>query len=57
MVATDYPPPRGYALHRRLGAIAQETRAMAAQRGGGLSGDEQRARNQELDPLHRVIAG
>ncbi len=52
-----YPPPRGNELHRRLGAIAQETRDMAAQHGGGLSGDEQRALNQELDQLHRMIAG
>lgn len=52
-----YPPPRGYDLHRRLDAIAQETRDMAAQHGGGLSADEQRALNQELDQLHHMIAG
>ncbi|AJF00741.2 hypothetical protein B7H01_03470 [Pandoraea apista] len=52
-----YPPPRGYELHRRLDAIAQETRDMAAQHGGGLSGEEQRALNQELDQLHHMIAG
>lgn len=52
-----YPPPRGYELHRRLDAISQETRDMAAQHGSGLSGDEQRVLNQELDQLHRLIAG
>lgn len=52
-----YPPPRGYELHRRLDAIAQEMRDMAAQHGGGLSADEQRALNQELDQLQRMIAG
>lgn len=52
-----YPPPRGYELHRRLDAIAQEARDMAAQHGGGLSADEQRALNQELDQLHHMIAG
>ncbi|MFJ2994502.1 hypothetical protein [Pandoraea sp. NPDC087047] len=52
-----YPPPRGYDLHRRLDAIAQEAHDMAAQHGGGLSADEQRALNQELDQLHHMIAG
>lgn len=51
-----YPPPHGYDLHRRLGAIAQEARDMAAQHGGGLSGEEHRALNQELDQMHQMIA-
>lgn len=50
-----YPPPHGYDLHRRLNAIAQESHDMEAQHGGGLSPDEQRALNQELDQMHQMI--
>jgi hypothetical protein len=44
-----YPPPVGGELHRRLENIRQQERDMAAQNGGGLSGDEQRTLNEELD--------
>ncbi|AOK30793.1 hypothetical protein WS67_12985 [Burkholderia singularis] len=50
-----YPPPTGAALHRRLDVIRQESSDMAAQHGGGLSGDEQRVLNQELDTAARAI--
>jgi hypothetical protein len=44
-----YPPREGDALHHRLDMIRQQANQMAAQRGGGLSGDEQRTLNDELD--------
>ncbi|MFC0402558.1 hypothetical protein [Paraburkholderia rhizosphaerae] len=44
-----YPPPEGGALHRRLDVIRHQAREMAEHRGGGLSGDEQRTLNEELD--------
>ncbi|ACD18266.1 hypothetical protein [Paraburkholderia phytofirmans] len=50
-----YPPPQGGALHHRLDVIRQEARDMAAQHGGGLSGDEQRVLNQELDNAAHAI--
>lgn len=50
-----YPPPQGGALHRRLDVIRQESNDMSAQHGGGLSGDEQRVLNQELDTAARAI--
>ncbi|SDH72219.1 hypothetical protein SAMN04487926_107160 [Paraburkholderia steynii] len=50
-----YPPPEGGALHRRLGTIRQEAHDMAAQHAGGLSGDEQRALNEELDTASAAI--
>ncbi|CAN0617704.1 conserved exported protein of unknown function [Burkholderia multivorans] len=50
-----YPPPQGAALHRRLDVIRQESTDMAAQHGGGLSGDEQHVLNQELDTAARAI--
>jgi hypothetical protein len=50
-----YPPPQGDALHRRLEVIRQETRDMAAQHGGGLSEEEQRVLNHELDSTARAI--
>lgn len=50
-----YPPPQGAALHRRLDVIRQESTDMASQHGGGLSGDEQRVLNQELDTAARAI--
>ena len=52
-----YPPPQGSALHHRLDVIRQEARDMAYQHGGGLSGDEQRTLNQELDGAARAIGG
>nr|WP_257829340.1 hypothetical protein [Burkholderia glumae] len=51
----DYPPPQGQALHRRLEVIRQEATDMGAQHGGGLTGDEQRVLNQELDTAARAI--
>ncbi|RQR60882.1 hypothetical protein DIE07_11060 [Burkholderia sp. Bp9002] len=50
-----YPPPQGAALHRRLDVIRQESTDMATQHGGGLSADEQRVLNQELDTAARAI--
>jgi hypothetical protein len=50
-----YPPPEGAALHRRLDTIRQESHDMAAQHNGGLSGDEQRVLNQELDTAAAAI--
>ncbi|MFM0740403.1 hypothetical protein PQQ51_24450 [Paraburkholderia xenovorans] len=50
-----YPPPQGGALHHRLDVIRQEAHDMAAQHGGGLSGDEQRVLNQELDNAAHAI--
>lgn len=50
-----YPPPQGGALHRRLDTVRQEAHDMAAQHGGGLSGDEQRVLNQELDTAAAAI--
>jgi hypothetical protein len=50
-----YPPPQGGALHHRLEVIRQEARDMAAQHGGGLSGEEQRVLNQELDNAAHAI--
>jgi hypothetical protein len=50
-----YPPPQGAALHHRLEVIRQEARDMAAQHGGGLSSDEQRVLNQELDNAAHAI--
>lgn len=50
-----YPPPQGGALHHRLDVIRQEAHDMAAQHGGGLSGDEQRVMNQELDGAAHAI--
>ena len=50
-----YPPPQGAALHHRLDVIRQEAHDMAAQHGGGISGDEQRVLNQELDNAAHAI--
>ena len=50
-----YPPPEGGAFHHRLDVIRQEAHDMAAQHGGGLSGDEQRVLNQELDSTAHAI--
>ena len=50
-----YPPPQGGALHHRLDVIRQEAHDMAAQHGNGLSGDEQRVLNQELDNAAHAI--
>ncbi|MPW18628.1 hypothetical protein GCT13_17320 [Paraburkholderia sp. CNPSo 3157] len=50
-----YPPPEGGALRRRLDTIRQEAHDMAAQHGGGLTGDEQRVLNQELDTAAAAI--
>lgn len=51
----DYPPPQGGALHHRLEAIRGEAHSMASQHGGGLSADEQRVLNQELDTAAHAI--
>jgi hypothetical protein len=50
-----YPPPQGDALHHRLEVIRQEAHDMAAQHGGGLTADEQRVLNQELDNAAHAI--
>lgn len=50
-----YPPPQGNALHRRLDVLRSEARDMASQHGGGLSGEEQRVLNHELDGAARAI--
>ncbi|QYD69160.1 hypothetical protein KZJ38_01850 [Paraburkholderia edwinii] len=44
-----YPPPVGGELHRRLDAIRHQAHEMAVHRDGGISGDEQRTLNDELD--------
>ncbi|WP_321907149.1 MULTISPECIES: hypothetical protein [unclassified Paraburkholderia] len=50
-----YPPPQGNALHHRLETIRGEAHDMAAQHGGGISPDEQRVLNEELDTAARAI--
>lgn len=50
-----YPPPTGVSLHHRLDVIHQEMHDMAGQHDGGISADEQRVLNQELDSAARVI--
>ncbi|HDR9153267.1 TPA: hypothetical protein QDA88_005688 [Burkholderia vietnamiensis] len=50
-----YPPPYGAQLHHRLDVIRQEASDMSTQHSGGLSGDEQRVLNQELDTAARAI--
>jgi hypothetical protein len=45
----------GGSLHHRLDVIHQEMHDMAAQHEGGLSVDEQRVLNQELDSAGRAI--
>jgi hypothetical protein len=50
-----YPPAQGGALQHRLDVIRQEAHDMAAQHGGGLSSDEQRVLNQELDSAAHAI--
>ena len=48
-------PYRGDGLRDRLRRIRQETNDMASQHNGGLSGDEQRALNDELGAVARDI--
>ena len=50
-----YPPPQGGALHHRLDEIRNEAHDMAVQHGGGISPDEQRVLNQELDTAAHAI--
>lgn len=50
-----YPPPQGEALHHRLDVIRGEARDMAAKHGGGLTPDEQRVLNEELDTAAHAI--
>ena len=50
-----YPPPRGGWLHQRVNAIRQEAYDMASLHAGGLTPDEQRALDQELDQTSREI--
>jgi len=50
-----YPPPQGGDLHHRLDVIRREAHDMAANHGGGLSADEQRVLNEELDGAARAI--
>ena len=47
--------PQGDSLHHRLDVIREEAHDMAAQHGGGVSADEQRVLNQELDGASRII--
>jgi hypothetical protein len=46
-----YPPPAGGGLHRRLDQVQREASGLASQHGGGLSGDEQRVLNEELNAI------
>ncbi len=50
-----YPPPVGNDLHHRVDVIWQEARDMASQHGGGISGEEHRTLNEELDGAARAI--
>jgi hypothetical protein len=50
-----YGPAQGGELHHRLDVIRREAHEMAAQHGGGLSADEQRVLNQELDSAAHAI--
>ncbi|MFC5429167.1 hypothetical protein ACFPTO_10210 [Paraburkholderia denitrificans] len=50
-----YAQPQGAAVHRRLDEIRREAHDMAAQHGGGLSPDEERVLNEELDTAARAI--
>jgi hypothetical protein len=50
-----YPPPQGNALHHRLDEIRGEAHNMASQHGGGISPEEQRVLNQELDQAAHAI--
>ena len=50
-----YPPPQGAALHHRLDVIRHEAHDMASQHGGGLSSEEQRVLNQELDNAAHAV--
>ncbi|RQH06080.1 hypothetical protein [Paraburkholderia dinghuensis] len=50
-----YPLPQGNALHHRLDEIRNEAHDMAGQHGGGISPDEQRVLNEELDTAARAI--
>lgn len=50
-----YPAPTGSSLHHRLDVIRQEMHDMAGQHDSGISADEQRVLNQELDSAARVI--
>ncbi|WP_233865352.1 hypothetical protein [Paraburkholderia adhaesiva] len=50
-----YPLPQGNALHHRLDEIRNEAHDMARQHGGGISPDEQRVLNEELDTAARAI--
>ncbi|MEC5407416.1 hypothetical protein VOM14_17865 [Paraburkholderia sp. MPAMCS5] len=50
-----YAPPQGGELHHRLEVVRREAHDMAAQHGGGLSADEQRVLNEELDSTAHAI--
>lgn len=50
-----YPPPQGAALHHHLDEIRGEAHNMAEQHGGGLSPDEQRVLNEELDTAAHAV--
>ena len=50
-----YPKLTGGSLHHRLDVIHQEMHDMSDQHEGGLSADEQRVLNQELDNAARAI--
>ena len=52
-----YPPPDAAPLRHRLDVIRREARDMAGQHGGGVSEEEQRVLNHELDSAARAIGG
>lgn len=50
-----YPPPRAGMLHRRLDGIWHEAQNIAGHQAGGLSGEQQRQLNTQLDNLGEEI--
>lgn len=50
-----YPAQQGEALHHRLDVIHGEAHDMSARHGGGLTPDEQRVLNEELDTAAHAI--
>lgn len=53
--AGRYPAQQGEALHHRLDVIHGEAHDMSARHGGGLTPDEQRVLNEELDTAAHAI--
>lgn len=50
-----YPPPVGEQLHSRLEQVRRKAEDLASRQGGGLSSDEQRALNEELNAIAAQI--